>query len=78
MRCVRRKTETGPDERLFRPEEVAANFGVCVTTVRRWCAAGLLDGVTLPRGGLRIRASSLSEILRASPRAERRDREVPR
>lgn len=48
---------------LLRVEEAAVAVGVSAATVRRWCAAGYLVGVTLPRGGLRIRADSLSRLM---------------
>ena len=49
--------------------EAAVSVGVSVATVRRWCAAGYLAGVTLPRGGLRIRADSLSRLMGDQDRA---------
>ena len=49
-------------DRLLRVEEVAVVLGVSTATVRRWCSTGLLEGISLPGLGLRVRAASVAAI----------------
>jgi len=57
--------ETG---RLLRVEEAAVALAISPATVRRWCAAGLLEAVNLPGRGLRVPASSVAAITRERSR----------
>ena len=58
--------------RFLRVEETAAILGISAATVRRWCADGRLDGVSLPghRSGLRVRAGSIMAIVQGRARGQ--------
>lgn len=61
--------KTDESSRLLRVEEAAVALSVCPATIRRWCGAGLLEGVTLPRRGLRVTASSVLSLARPEGRS---------
>jgi excisionase family DNA binding protein len=53
--------DTGPD-RLMKPAEVAALFGVDPKTVGRWARTGRLTAVRTPGGHCRFRESDVDKL----------------
>jgi len=45
---------TLPDKKYLRPDEVAAFWSVSVKTIYRWVDMGIIDGVKIKGGTLRI------------------------
>ena len=57
------RVETPDGDRLLKPYEVAALFGVDPKTVTRWAAAGRIGSIRTPGGHLRFRESEVRELL---------------
>jgi excisionase family DNA binding protein len=56
-------TESGEQERLMTPGEVAALFRVHVSTVARWATEGRLGAIVTPGGHRRYRRSDVEALL---------------
>jgi excisionase family DNA binding protein len=52
-----------PDDRLLRPREVAALFGVRPSTIARWARSGRLRPLLTPGGHRRYRLPEIRELL---------------
>lgn len=55
------------EEKLLTPLEVADMLRVKESTVRDWFRKGKMQGIKLPGGDLRIKESTLNEILGKQP-----------
>ena len=56
-------TQTGSNERLLTPGEVAALFRVDPKTVTRWASAGRIGSIRTPGGHRRFRESEVRTML---------------